>query len=163
MFYERQRLPRALDLTAMVGSMVGVAFCVWIGETRTYEPSWAGLAVASAVLLVLGFGMEMRVRVRNGAVVLMLTPVYRKVLPVAAISGACASEVHTFRRSGGRGLRSAGPGRRVLMVHAGTCVELTTAYGGTYLIGTSRPGELLSALKDLGVSVRAGQAPAVSG
>jgi hypothetical protein len=156
MFYERQRLPRALDLAAMLGSMVGAAFCVWVGETRTDEPPWAGLAVASAVLLVLGFGMEMRVRIRAGAVVLMLTPVYRKVLPTWAITEAQASLLPTFRDSGDRGLRcrqAHAPGRMALMLSARSCVELKTVHGRTYVVGTARPAELLGALGEMGVPV----------
>ncbi|MGW8378527.1 hypothetical protein [Streptomyces sp. ODS28] len=168
-FFERQRLPRPLDLAAMLGSLVGVAFCVWFGENLPYEPSWAGLAAASAVLLVLGFGMEMRVRVRDGAVVLMLTPVYRKVLPASAISGAYGGGPHPGRIRGGRGLRCRAhhriqdhrtPGRLVLMLHARSSVELRTVHGRTYVVGTARPQELLYALRNLGVAVYPREGPA---
>lgn len=155
MFYERQRLPRPLDLAAMLGSMLGVAFCVWFGENLPYEPSWAGLGVVSAVLLVLGFGMEMRVRVRGGSVVLMLTPVFRKVLPATAITDARVSRIQTFRGSGGRGLRCGEARRRwVLVLHARHCVELSTVHGRTYVVGTSRPRELLDVLRNMGVPVQ---------
>lgn len=153
MFSERQRLPRALDLPIMVGCGAGAAFFAWVGWSGAFDVPRLVAAVAVGVLLVLGFCVEMRVRVRDDAVTLALTPFYRKTLTAPALTAARLSRIDAFRQAGGLGLRWLGPGRIALVVRGHACVELTTTRGTTYLIGTEHPEELLGALRESGVPV----------
>jgi hypothetical protein len=150
-FDESQRLPRPLDVSIIA---VAVALLVLIAAVWSRAEGLAPkllLAAVGAVTLLFSVFTHSRVVVDRDVIRLSLVPVWRKTLHLRDVNAARHVRLNAFVQSGGLGLRWLGNKRVALILRGHDCVELTTASGHTYVVGTSRPDELLSVLRELGI------------
>lgn len=153
-FHEAQRLnvPRLRIALACLPLLVTAAAGVRVALPRTAArlPMSAGDLVFLAALSWLVFAWLVRARLvvatdADGVTIRLSGLPWRERIAPAAWRRATLVTFDASREFGGYGLRRAGPVRACIAAGS-TGVRLDLADGGTLVIGTSRPADLLAAV-----------------
>lgn len=151
MFRERHRAPswiRILGVIVAAGSAAGLAASIPSLPTRTGADASA-LVVALSVGIALGLSaatQALLITVRDGTLVIALTPFFRKTLPTTQIASVSATTINPAGY-GGVGIRRA-PGKPpAVFQRGGSAAELLMRDGSTLILECDDVTGLADALR----------------